>query len=251
MKKQNRSRLPRGLRWKSDSPHIWVTWRDSRGRQHQQSTGTDDPATAFGFRQQFLEKSHEEVEEVKAQSAEIGKWPLKKAAAEYFNWKMANSSAATVAREKRIFKPVENFFASDFRVNAITLAHVREYQKQRRKQVSPTMRQPVTARTVNYELFLLRCVMAYASCRTEELSTGYQPLREMKQRAGKVASKDQIKTLITTALTNQYWRLAMYCAAVAIGTGCRGGEIRKLKLQDIDLNEGKVRIVREIAKNRK
>jgi hypothetical protein len=72
MKKQKRPHLPRGLRWKSDSPYIWFTWRDSRGKQHQQSTGTDDPATAFGFRQQFLEKSKEEVEEIKAQSAEIG-----------------------------------------------------------------------------------------------------------------------------------------------------------------------------------
>jgi len=251
MNKQKRPRLPRGLRWKSDSPHIWFTWRDSRGKQHQQSTGTDDPATAFGFRQQFLEKSKKEVEEIKAQSADIGKWPLKKAATEYFNWKMANSSAATVAREKRIFKPVEKFFASDFRVNAITLAHLREYQKQRRKHVSPTMRQPVTGRTVNYELFLLRCVMTYAGCWTGDISTGYQPLREIKQRAGKVASKDQIKTLITTALANEYWQPAMYCAAVAIGTGCRGGEIRNLQLKDIDLEEGKVRIVREIAKNRK
>jgi hypothetical protein len=61
---------------------------------------------------------------------------------------MANSSVATVAREKRIFKPVEKFFASDFRVNAITLAHLREYQKQRRRHISATMRQPVTGRTV-------------------------------------------------------------------------------------------------------
>jgi integrase len=66
-----------------------------------------------------------------------------------------------------------------------------------------------------------------------------------------VASKDQIKTLITTALANEYWQLAMYCAAVAIGMGCRGGEIRNLQLKDIDLEEGKIRIVREIAKNRK
>ena len=107
------------------------------------------------------------------------------------------------------------------------------------------MRQPVTARTVNYELFLLRCVMTYAGCWNGDLSAGYQPLREIKQRAGKVASKDQIKTLITTALANEYWQLAMYCAAVAIGTGCHGGEIRNLQLKDIDLEEGKVRIVRD------
>jgi integrase len=93
--------------------------------------------------------------------------------------------------------------------------------------------------------------MTYAGCWNEELNARYQPLREIKQRAGKVASKNQIKTLITTALANEYWQLAMYCAAVAIGTGCRGGEIRNLQLKDIDLEEGKIRIVREIAKNRK
>ncbi len=251
MKKQKRPSLPPGLRWKSDSPHIWFTWRDSRGKQHQQSTGTDDPARAFAFRQQFLEKCNDDLEQIKSQSTEMAKWPLKRAAEEYFTWKLANSSEATVEREKRIFKPVEKFFASDFRVKPITLAHIRDYQKQRRKHVSLTMRQPVTGRTVNYEMFLLRCVMTYAGCWNENFSTGYKPLREIKQRAGKVASKDQIKTLITTALANDYWQLAMYCAAVAIGTGCRGGEIRNLQLKDINLEEGKVRIVREIAKNRK
>lgn len=249
--KNKKPKLPRGLQWKSDSPFIWFSWRDNRGRQHRQSTGTDDPAEAFAFRQQFLEKCKEDLEETKSHLTEMAKWPLKRAAEEYFTWKVANSSEATVAREKRIFKPVERFFASDFHVNAISLTHIREYQKQRRKHVSRTMRQPVTGRTVNYEMFLLRCVMTYAGCWNGELSVGYQPLREIKQRAGKVASKDQIKRLITTALENEYWQPAMYCAAVAIGTGCRGGEIRNLQLKDIDLQEGKIRIVREIAKNRK
>ena len=249
--KNKKPGLPRGLHWKSDSPFIWFNWRDDRGKQHRQSTGTGDPAEAFSFRQKFLEKCTKDIQESKSQSTEMAKWPLKRVAEEYFAWKLANSSEATVEREKRIFKPVEKFFASDFRVNAISLAHIREYQKQRRKHVSRTMRKPVTARTVNYEMFLLRCVMTYAGCWNENLTAGYQPLREIKQRAGKVASKDQIKTLIITALANEYWQLAMYCAAVAIGTGCRGGEIRNLQLKDIDLEEGKVRIVREIAKNRK
>lgn len=130
---EQKPRLPRSLHWKSDSPFIWFKGRDDRAKQHRQSTGTDDRVRAFAFRQEFIEKQEQKVEEVKCASAEMGKWRLKKAAEEYFNWKMANSSTATVAREKRIFKPVEKFFASDFRVNAITLAHIREYQRQRRK----------------------------------------------------------------------------------------------------------------------
>jgi hypothetical protein len=47
MKGTKRPKLPRGLRWRSNSPFIWFSWRDSRGKQHQQSTGTTDPAEAL------------------------------------------------------------------------------------------------------------------------------------------------------------------------------------------------------------
>jgi hypothetical protein len=40
MKATKHPKLPRGLRWRSNSPFIWFSWRDSRGRQHQQSTET-------------------------------------------------------------------------------------------------------------------------------------------------------------------------------------------------------------------
>src|SRR5947199_10812427 len=52
-------------------------------------------------------------------------------------------------------------------------------------------------------------------------------------------------------MANEYWQLAVYCAALAAGTGCRGGQITHLQLRDIDLDGGKIRIVREIEKNRK
>src|SRR5262249_25236705 len=115
--KNKKPRLPRGLHWKSDSPFIWFKWRDDRGKQRRQSTGTGDPVEAFAFRQQFLEKCKADLQATKSKSTEMTKWPLKKVAEEYFTWKLANSSEATVEREKRIFKPVEKFFASDFRVN--------------------------------------------------------------------------------------------------------------------------------------
>ena len=79
--KNKKPRLPRGLHWKSDSPFIWFKWRDDRGKQRQ-STGTDDPVQAFAFRQEFIEKQQQKIE-VKCAPAEMGKWPLKKAAEEY------------------------------------------------------------------------------------------------------------------------------------------------------------------------
>ncbi len=230
MKNQKRSRLPRGLRWKSDSPYIWFSWRDARGKQHQQSTESNDPVKAFAFRTQFMAKRKDYEKRVECQSPEMGKLPLRRVAEFYFSWKTANCSAETVAREKRIFKSVEKFFGSRFPTNGIGLHHIRDYQRERREQISPTMKQPVTARTVNYEMHLLRSAMTFAGCWMPELEVGYQPLREIKQRAGKVATKDQLVTIITEAMANEYWQLAVYCAAVVAGTGCRGGEIRIFSL---------------------
>ena len=59
---------------------------------------------------------------------------------------------------------------------------------------------------------------------TDSLAARYTPLRHIKKRAGKVAEKVQLMDIIKKAKENDYWRLAMYCAVVAVGSGCRGGE---------------------------
>jgi integrase len=56
--------------------------------------------------------------------------------------------------------------------------------------------------------------------------------------------------IITTAKTNEYWLVAMYCAAVAAGSGCRSWESKNLQLEDLRLTAGTVLIREEIAKNR-
>src|SRR5439155_24225045 len=71
---------------------------------------------------------------------------------------------------------VEKFFGSRFPTNGIGLHHIRDYQRERREQISPTMKQPVTARTVNYEMHLLRSAMTFAGCWMPELEVGYQPV---------------------------------------------------------------------------
>jgi len=54
------------------------------------------------------------------------------------------------------------------------------------------MKQPVTGRTVNYEMHLLRSMTIFADCWTDKLAARYKPLRQVKKRAGKVASKQQL-----------------------------------------------------------
>ncbi|MGA3314900.1 MAG: tyrosine-type recombinase/integrase [Candidatus Korobacteraceae bacterium] len=250
MKGTKRPKLPRGLRWRSNSPFIWFSWRDSRGKQHQQSTETANPAEALSNKLKFLAKQEHEREDFKAQANEMSKLPLERVAELYFNWKAASSSPRTIERERRIFAPVLKFLSRELRVSAVTLPLIREYQQQRRLHVSKTMKQPVTGRTVNYEMHLLRGMMIFADCWTDSLAARYTPLRQIKKRAGKVAQKMQLMDIINKAKGNEYWQVAMYCAAVAVGTGCRSGEIRNLQLKDVQLDEGKIVVRREIAKNR-
>ena len=253
MKQEKRARLPRGLRWKSDSQHIWFSWRDHSGKQHQQSTQTSDPAKAFAYKLKFLEESHQpddEAEETESQIPDLDRAPLTRVADLYFAWKAANDSGLTISRERRIFKPILKFFGASTRLKSIRLGTIREYQQARRKQRSRTMKGFVSARTVNYELHLLRSVMSYAGCWTADLDAGYKPLRQIKSRIGRAANKQQLMRILAEAQKNDYWQVAMYCAAVAVGTGCRGCEIRNLRIGDIDLEGGKIKVRAEVAKNR-
>lgn len=250
MKDKKRQKLPRGLRWRAQSRFIWFTWYDRQGRRHQKSTETTDPEKALLFKMRFLaQQETEEAEEV--ESPDLTGESLARAAELYFDWKLANNAPQTVVQEQRMFKNVLKFLGPETPVKAIRLPQIRAYQKERRQQISPTMKQPVTARSVNYEMQLLKGVMSYADCWADTLAVRYQPLREVKSRAGKTASTAEMIKIINTARKNEYWQLAMWCAAVAAGTGCRSGEIRKLQLKDISLVEGKIRVVREIAKSRK
>lgn len=72
MKDSKRTKLPRGLRWKADSPFIWFSWRNARGKQHQKNTGTNDPAKALAFKLEFLANEHEEIAETKTQGGGHG-----------------------------------------------------------------------------------------------------------------------------------------------------------------------------------
>jgi integrase len=250
MKYAKRSKLPRGLRWDAKSPHICFSWRDERGSQHQQSTHTADPAEAMAFKLRFLLEKQDVVEVRKVRSMDESRLALATAADLYFAWKSATNSPGSIGREKRMFKQVEKFIGAKTPLRLIDVELIREYQQQRRKQISSTMRRAVSARSVNYELRLLRGVMVHANCWKGDVAERYKALKQSKDRIGRVATKEQLMKIIETGRQNEYWLLAMYCAAVAAGTGCRSWEIKNLQLEDIRIADTRIRIRREIAKNR-
>jgi integrase len=218
-----------------------------------QSTETADVNAALLYKLQFLQRLKENPEEVEiAEKVEdLGKLPLKEVAERYFNWKRAKSSDQTLARERRLFKRVLKFFGPNQRVKAIQLPLIQKYQGERCMEKSPTMKRRVCARTINYELQLLRGCLKHAGCWADTLEANYEPLPQRKSDIGQAASVEQLKQIILKARAQESWAVAICCAAVAMGTGCRGGEIRKLQIQDIRLEEERIVIRKENAKNGK
>lgn len=155
MKSTKRPTLPRGLRWDPRSPNIFFSWRDGRGRLHQKSTNSADPAEALAFKQRFQQEEHDAIEERRSRAADQSRLSLSTAAQMYFDWKAATNAVGTISREKRIFRQVVNFMGANIQLRRIDLELLREYQQERRKQISPTMRKAVTPRSVNYELQLI------------------------------------------------------------------------------------------------
>jgi hypothetical protein len=122
-----------------------------------------------------------------------------------------------------MFRNIERAMGKTTPVRAVDLELIREYQQERRKQISPTMKKAVSARTVNYELQLLRGVMRYAGCWKGEIAECYRALSERKSDVGRAATKEQLVKIIAKAQENEYWKVAMYCAAVAAGSACVAG----------------------------
>lgn len=95
MEHGKRPTLPRGLRWDPRSPHICFSWRDERGRQHQQSTQSDDPARALAFKHDFKKENPDAIEERRARAADKSRLPLGEAGRMYFGWKAATNREST------------------------------------------------------------------------------------------------------------------------------------------------------------
>ena len=146
MKDKKRAKLPRGLRWHAESRFIWFTWYDDRGRQRKKSTESSDPEKALPFKIRFLKEREDRQEAMPAkpdaETPDMGNMPLERAARLYFEWKLANNSRETVAREQRLFKNVIQFFGTNAPVRSIRLHKIREYQKDRRCSAAPAPAEP-------------------------------------------------------------------------------------------------------------
>ena len=77
----------------------------------------------------------------------------------------------------------------------------------------------------------------------------FERLREAKSVIGQALTIEQLRCLESVAGTKDAWQVAYYAETLASNTGPRGGEIKKLRLCNLDLEKRRIKIERQGTKS--
>ncbi len=131
-------------------------------------------------------------------------------------------------------------FFSETRLPEITADQIRAYQKARMVRAG--------ASCINHECSLLQQMLKRIG-RWAEISADYQPLPLPKESPHRALTVQEEERLYRAGMSNANWAVA-YCGFVlSVNTSCGPGEIRHLRLMDIDEVQRTMRVQPEGAKN--
>lgn len=131
-------------------------------------------------------------------------------------------------------------FFSEMKLTEIGPDHMRAYQRMRMLRAGGSI--------INHECSVLQQILKRIG-RWTELASDYQPLPLPKESPHRALTQAEEDRLLRVGQANPQWDVA-YCAFVlSINTTAGPGEIRHIRLGDIDLEERCFRIQPEGAKN--
>ncbi len=202
---------------------IWYfKYRSQNGQYREKSTGKRKQAEAREYKHEFLEKlRHNQL------PTDEAKWTLAQALDAWMSFREATRPKASVAAERTACRHLKEILGNERRLASITAWDIRRFQMMRLESVGP--------KTVNNELLPLTAVLKSARL-WMPLKETYEPLRTPKQGPGCALTEKQTAKLIATARTKDRWFVALCATVLAYATGCRSGEIKKLRLGSLVLD---------------
>jgi integrase len=218
-------------------------YKDKCGHWREKSTGETDRAEALYFKKKWDRDN------------ENGELPSDKA-----NWTVAQACTRWVEqhavhlKSSKARKNEESYLRQLLRrigakkLKAITLDDLRDYQTARSKEVRE--------RPINIEVGILIRVLKENHLWRGDLrgdpgdkNSGYRRLKEPESEVGQALSEEALARLESFARSRDAWEVA-YCAELlAANTGMRGGEIKKLRLENVDLAARSIQITRKTTKS--
>jgi len=163
---------------------------------------------------------------------------FKEAAAAWLETRRPYLSARTLIDYEHYIKTLALFF-SEIRLPEITADHIRAYQRMRMTRAGASI--------INHECSVLQQMLKRIG-RWSTVRDDYQPLPLPKESPGRALSDEEEARLYRIGPNFPQWEVA-YCAfVISINTSCGPGEIRHIRLMDIDQNQRVLRVQPEGAK---
>jgi integrase len=199
---------------------IWYfKYRNPSGVYREKSTSKRKQSEARDYKHDFLEKLRQHQ-----LPTDEAKWTLDQALTKWMEFRAATRPKASVAAEQTACRHLKEIIGADRRLSSITAWDVRRFQMKRLEVVGP--------KTINNEMLVLTAVLKSARL-WSSLKDLYEPLATPKHGPGQALTPEQTAKLIETAKTNDRWFVALCATVLAYATGCRSGEIKKLRLGDL------------------
>jgi integrase len=140
-----------------------------------------------------------------------------------------------------------SFFFGKLTLSQIHIGHINEYQRARVAGEIPGLKRAAATRT-NHELGVMEQILKRAGLWKGKIGDWYEPLPMPKEGPGFAMEEVEERHLFATAATEPRWLVAYCCSLITANTTAGPGEIRNLRLCDVDLPAANIRIV-EGAKN--
>ena len=107
----------------------------------------------------------------------------------------------------------------------------------------------VSAHSVNKEVRLWSQILSKAKLWRRRFADDYRPLKTKISDIGRALSRNELRHLAEVASSDVDWEAAFYGSVLAANTGLRGGEIKKLRIGVIDLENRRLRVARSDTKS--
>jgi len=211
--------------------NVWAfRYKDKDGAWREKYTGTVDHAEAKRFKHKFEQQLNEGT-----LPTEKADWTVEQATTLWVEQHAAHlRSQKGRSNEQSLLRQLVRRLGT-LRLKNVTPDTLRNYQAKRLEEVRE--------RIVNLELRILVSTLKSANL-WMPIAPHYRILKEQPSELGRALTTTELARLEAAAASKPEWFIAYQCEILAANTGMRGGEIKRLELRDVHLEQRRLSIRR-------
>ena len=184
-----------------------------------------------------------------------GKQPFPAALHDYLELRRGKLGERTANLYRKYGQALSSFF-HEFRLEQIEIGHIVAYQRERQCQIRESKQHAYAkeklgefvpgatdgASIVNHEISCVLQQMLRLAGLWSPLSNFYEPLPLPKHGPGIALTEEEEKHLFAVAAKRPRWMVALCCSLISRNTTAGPGEIRHLRIRNVDLEHRYIRI---------